>query len=83
MNIKRLTHTHVMHGILTVLHIPLLLLIYAIKPFLTKGSILVFDDAICELSPGETIAIKETFGFDKISLKRWQYNSRLVYFVVE
>ena len=34
MNIKRLTHTHVMHGILTVLHIPLLLLIYAIKPFL-------------------------------------------------
>jgi hypothetical protein len=55
----------------------------AIKPFLTKGSILVFDDAICELSPGETIAIKETFGFDKISLKRWQYNSRLVYFVVE
>lgn len=54
-----------------------------IKPFLTKGSILVFDDAICELSPGETIAIKETFGFEKISLKRWQYNSRLVYFVVE
>lgn len=54
-----------------------------IKPYLTKGSILVFDDAICELSPGETIAIKEAFGFRNISLKRWQFNSRLVYFVID
>tara|TARA_B100001989_G_scaffold253194_1_gene238767 strand:+ start:10562 stop:11326 length:765 start_codon:yes stop_codon:yes gene_type:complete len=53
-----------------------------IKPCLVKGSILVFDDAICELSTGETEAIKETFDLNKIELRRWQYNSRIVYFEI-
>jgi hypothetical protein len=51
-----------------------------IVPYLVKGSILVFDDAICELSSGETEAIKEVFDLNKIRLRRWQYNSRIVYF---
>lgn len=55
----------------------------AIIPNLVKGSILVFDDAICELSTGETEAIKETFNLNTIRLKRWQYNSRIVYFEIE
>ena len=30
-----------------------------IKPYLTKGSILVFDDAICELSPEKQLQLKK------------------------
>ena len=53
-----------------------------ILPYLVKGSILIFDDAICELSSGETEAIREVFDLNKIKLRRWQYNSRIVYFEI-
>ena len=53
-----------------------------ILPYLVKGSLLVFDDAICELSSGETEAIKEVFDLNKIELRRWQYNSRIVFFEI-
>lgn len=53
------------------------------KNHVTKGSIIVFDEICDELSPGETLALKEVIGLNKISLKRWQYNSRLTYFIVD
>ena len=53
------------------------------KNHITKGSIIVFDEICDELSPGETLALKEVIGLNKISLKRWQYNSRLTYFIVD
>lgn len=55
----------------------------AIKPCLVKGSLLAFDELNDIDSPGETIALKEVFGLDNIRLKRYQYTSRVSYFVVE
>ena len=61
---------------------PTVQILKKIKKHITKGSIIVFDEVCDELSPGETLALKETIGLQNITLKRWQYNSRLTYFVV-
>ena len=55
----------------------------AIKPRLTKGSVLGFDELNDHDSPGETIALNEVFGLGNIRLKRHRYTSRVSYFVVE
>lgn len=55
----------------------------AIKPRLVKGSILGFDELNDPDSPGETLALMETFGLNNIKLKRFPYASRVSYFVVE
>jgi hypothetical protein len=55
----------------------------AIKPHLVKGSVLGFDELNDHDSPGETIALKEVFGLNNISLKRYRYASRVSHFVVE
>ena len=55
----------------------------AIKDRLTKGSMVVFDELNDEDSPGETIALMETFGLNNISLKRHQFTSRVSYFIME
>lgn len=41
-----------------------------IKPRLTKGSVLAFDELNCKVFPGETIALNEVFGLNNITLKR-------------
>ena len=55
----------------------------AIRPHLVKGSILGFDELNDHDSPGETIALREVFGLNNIKLKRYQYASRVSYFIVE
>lgn len=55
----------------------------AIRPRLIKGSILAFDELNDHDSPGETIALMETFGLHNIALKRHRYTSRTSYFVLE
>lgn len=55
----------------------------AIKPRLTKGSVLAFDELNDHDSPGETAALMEVFGLNNIKLKRHQYTSRTSYFVIE
>jgi len=55
----------------------------AIKPHLVKGSVLGLDELNDHDSPGETIALKEVFGLNNISLKRYRYASRVSHFVVE
>jgi len=55
----------------------------AIRPHLVKGSVLGFDELNDHDSPGETIALKEVFGLNNISLKRYRYASRVSHFVVE
>jgi len=55
----------------------------AIKPHLVKGSILGFDELNDPDSPGETVALKETFGLNNIRLQRHPYTSRVSYFIVE
>lgn len=54
-----------------------------IKPHLVKGSVLAFDELNDQDSPGETIALKEVFGLNKIHLKRGRYTSRVSYFIFE
>lgn len=55
----------------------------AIKPHLTKGSVLCFDELNDPDSPGETIALMETFGLANIKLRRYRYTSRISYFILE
>ena len=54
-----------------------------IRPRLVKGSILAFDELNDPDSPGETLALMETFGLNNVRLKRYPYASRVSYFVLE
>jgi hypothetical protein len=44
-----------------------------IIPRLTKGSLLVFDELNCQYFPGETAAVNEVLGLNKLSLKRYPH----------
>jgi hypothetical protein len=48
-----------------------------------KGSVMAFDELNDHDSPGETLALMETFGLRNVSLKRFLYASRVSYFIVE
>jgi hypothetical protein len=50
-----------------------------IKPYLTKGSVLVFDELCDSNFPGETIALSEVFGLNNVELKRLPITSRISY----
>jgi hypothetical protein len=54
-----------------------------IRPRLTRGSVMAFDELNDPDSPGETLALMETFGLDRVRLKRYPHASRVSYFVVE
>ena len=64
------------------LYEPTKLVLEQITPFLTKGSIIVFDELVHPDFPGETVALRETFGLDRFELKRWPHHSRPAYCVV-
>ncbi len=49
----------------------------------TKGSVIGFDELNDPDSPGETLALMEEIGLKNIRLKKYQYCSRVSYFVVE
>lgn len=55
----------------------------ALKPRLTKGSVVAFDELNDPDSPGETLAVMEVLGLNNIRLKRWPHASRVSYFVVD
>ncbi|MCB2310027.1 crotonobetainyl-CoA--carnitine CoA-transferase [Clostridium tagluense] len=55
----------------------------AIKPHLTKGSVIGFDELNCHTFQGETLALKEVFGLHNISLKRSPLNPLQSYFIFE
>jgi hypothetical protein len=44
-----------------------------IVPRLTKGSVLVFDELNCPHFPGETLALDEVIGLNKLSLRRFPH----------
>lgn len=52
-------------------------------PRLTKGSVVAFDELNDPDSPGETLALMETIGLNKIHLKRFPFASRVSYFIWE
>lgn len=55
----------------------------AIKSRVVKGSVIGFDELNDHDSPGETLALMETFGLNNLRLRRLPYTSRTSYFVVQ
>lgn len=53
-----------------------------IRPRLTRGSVVAFDELNDPDSPGETTAVMETFGLNNVELKRFPFASRVSYFVL-
>lgn len=54
-----------------------------IKPRLTKGSVLAFDELNEHATPGETLAVMEALGLSNIALRRLPYTARATYCVIE
>lgn len=55
----------------------------AFRGHFTRGSVLAFDELNDHDAPGETLALAEVFGIDKIRLRRPSSTSRVSYFVFE
>jgi len=54
-----------------------------ILPYLTKGSILAFDELNCPEFPGETLALKEVMGLSKYAIRRDPNSPLTSYLVIE
>jgi hypothetical protein len=54
----------------------------ALKPRLTKGSILVFDELNYEHCPGETLAVIESLDIQNFAIQRFEHCSRVSYIVL-
>ncbi len=54
-----------------------------IEPYLTKGSVIGFDEVNDHTTPGETVALREVFGLRRYAVKRYPFNARTSYLVVE
>ena len=54
-----------------------------LKERLTRGSVIAFDELNEPESPGETVALHEVFGLDRIRLRRHPRVARVSYFVVD
>ncbi|WP_264553451.1 crotonobetainyl-CoA--carnitine CoA-transferase [Flavobacterium sp. N2038] len=51
-----------------------------IKPYLTKGSIIGFDELNDPQFPGETVALRESLGLNNVAVKRSKYSGIQSYF---
>jgi hypothetical protein len=54
----------------------------AILPYLTKGTIIGFDEVNDATTPGETVAVREVLGLDRYAMKRYPWNARASYVVI-
>lgn len=57
--------------------------LFAIQDRLTRGSVVAFDEVNDHACPGETLALKEVFGLGRYSIRRFPYNSRTSYLIIE
>lgn len=55
----------------------------AILPYLSKGSIIVFDECNDAAFPGETVALREVLGTNKFALRHSPYRGNAAYLVYE
>jgi hypothetical protein len=55
----------------------------AIKPHLTKGSVLMFDELNDRHWPGETIALREVFGTNNVRIVHSPFRAMCAYFIYE
>jgi hypothetical protein len=54
-----------------------------IKPYLTKGSIIGFDELNSDHFPGETVAVREVLGLDKYEIQRFPFDPTPSYIVID
>ena len=54
-----------------------------IKDRITRGTIIGFDELNEHACPGETLALKETIGLQRYSIRKYKYNSRSSYIVID
>jgi hypothetical protein len=54
----------------------------AIRPYLTRGSVLAMDELNAPEFPGETVAFREVFGLDRFELRRSRYLPDRTYLIV-
>ncbi len=54
-----------------------------IKPYLTKGSIIGFDELNDPQFPGETVAVRETLGLQNVRIQRSKYSGIQSYIVID
>jgi hypothetical protein len=54
-----------------------------IKPYITKGTVIGFDELNDPQFPGETVALKEAFGLSSVSIKRSKYSGIQSYIIIE
>jgi hypothetical protein len=55
----------------------------AIRPYITKGTVLAFDELNHRTFPGETIALRESLGLSTYAIKRSPLDPNRAYIVVE
>ena len=55
----------------------------AIEPYLTKGSVLAFDELNTPEFPGESIALREVLGLSRYAIRRDPSNPLTSYLIVE
>lgn len=55
----------------------------AIKPRLTRGSVIGFDELNCKAYPGETMALMEVFGLDKYKINHSKFSATQSYIVID
>lgn len=65
------------------LYEPTKVALQAIRPYLTKGSILIMDELNFPDMPGETIAVREVLGLDKYRIQRSKYTPDRCYITIE
>lgn len=62
---------------------PTLKCLQTIKERLTRGSVIGFDELNDPACPGETLAVKEALGLSRYPLRRFPYNARTSYLVID
>jgi hypothetical protein len=54
-----------------------------LKKYVTRGSVIGFDELNFEAFPGETVAVRESFGLDRYAIRRSPLSPTASYLVVE
>lgn len=62
---------------------PTLKCLELLKPYLTKGSVIGFDELNDPHFPGETVAVREVFGLDNVSIARNRYSGIQSYCIIK
>jgi hypothetical protein len=65
------------------LYEPTLRALQALRPYLTRGSVIGFDELNYAPFPGETVAVREALGLDRYSIRRSILSPTASYLVVE